>query len=127
VPIDVARDVAAQLAATGQAVHGWLGVVGEDAIDRQGGGVRVSTVVAGSPAASPIDLLGTPAVLPNDVIMAVGDTDVASRGDLVAALRALRPQDPVELTVIRNDKIRKVQVPALGTSQALAADLAIVA
>jgi S1-C subfamily serine protease len=126
VPIDVARSVAQQLAATGQAVHGWLGVMGDEAVDRQGGGIRVSAVVPGSPAASPIDLMGTPAVLPNDVIMAVGNTDVASVGDLVAALRQLRPQDPVELTLIRNDKIRKVQVPALGTSQALSADLAIV-
>jgi len=127
VPIDVARNAADQLGTTGQAVHGWLGVVGADANDRQGGGVRVQTVVPGSPAANPIDLIGTQALLPGDVITAVGDVDVASVGDLVAAVRRLVPQSPVDLTIIRADKIRHVQVPALGASQALAADLAIVA
>jgi len=127
VPIDIARSVADQLGTTGQAVHGWLGVVGAEAIDRQGGGVRVQTVVPGSPAATIVDLMGTQAIWAGDVIMAVGKTDVASVGDLVAAVRHLRPQDPVDLTLIRNDKITHVQVPALGTSQALTADLAIVA
>jgi S1-C subfamily serine protease len=127
VPIDIARDVARQLAATGEAVHGWLGVVGDTAFDRQGGGVRVQSVVADSPAASSIDLIGTPALMPGDVIMAVGDVDVASREDLVAAVRRLKPKDPVDLTIVRGDKVSHVQVPALGASQPLAADLAVVA
>jgi S1-C subfamily serine protease len=71
--------------------------------------------------------MGTQAVWAGDVIMAVGKTDVASMADLVAAVRRLRPQDPVDLTLIRNDKITHVQVPALGTSQALTADVALVA
>ena len=127
VPIDVARDVAKQLTATGQAVHGWLGVVGDPALDRQGGGIRVKTVVPDSPATSPIDLAGDPALQPGDVITAVGDVDVTSRGDLVAAVRRLVPGSPVDLTIVRNDKLLHVQVPTLGASQALAADLAIVA
>jgi len=127
VPIDMARSVADQLGTTGQAVHGWLGVMGTEAIDRQGGGVRVQTVVAGSPAATVVDLMGTQAVWAGDVILAVGKTDVASINDLVAAIRRLRPQDSVDLTLIRNDKITHVQVAALGTSQALTADLGLVA
>jgi S1-C subfamily serine protease len=47
--------------------------------------------------------------------------------DLVAAVRRLRPQNPVDLTVVRGDKVKTVRVPALGTSQALGADLATVA
>jgi serine protease DegQ len=127
VSIDVARDVAEQIKANGQAVHGWLGVVGIEAIDRQGGGVRVQAVVPGSPATSPIDLVGNQALVPGDVILAVGDADVASLEDLVAAVRRLRPENPVKLTVIRGDKVKQVQVPALGASLALGADLAIVA
>jgi S1-C subfamily serine protease len=126
VPISVARDVAAQLAASGQAVHGWLGVMGDEAIDRQGGGVRIRAVVPDSPAAA-LDAAGAPALVPGDVIMAVGEIDVASMGDLVAAVRELRPKDPVDLTVIRGDKRIHVQVAGLGTSQALGADLEIVA
>ena len=73
--------------------------------------MRVQTVVPGSPATSPIDLVGTQALLPGDVITAVGEVDVASVGDLVAAVRRLRPQDPVDLTIVRADKVRHVQVP----------------
>src|SRR5262249_56709685 len=113
VPIDVAGYAARQIAATGQAVHGWLGVVGTEAIDRQGGGIRVQTVVPGSPASGPVDVAGTPALLPGDVIMSVGDVDVASVGDLVAAVRRLLPQSPVDLTIIRADKVTHVQVPTL--------------
>ena len=118
VPIDIARSVADQIATTGQAVHGWLGVIGSDAL---GGGVRVESVVPGSPAAALVDLMGTQAVWTGDVILAVGDTDVASVGDLVAALRRLRPQDPIDLTLIRADKVKRVQIAALGTSQAVPA------
>jgi S1-C subfamily serine protease len=88
----------------------------------------VQAVVPGSPATSPVDLVGNQVLVPGDVILAVGDVDVASLGDLVAAIRRLRPQNPVVLTIIRGDKVRQeVQVPALGASQALGADLAIVA
>jgi S1-C subfamily serine protease len=84
-------------------------------------------VVPGSPAASPIDLIGTQALQPGDVILAVGNVDVGSREDLVAAVRRLRPHNPVDLTIIRANKVIDVPVPALGTSQALTADLGIVA
>ena len=123
VPIDIARNVADQLATNGQAVHGWLGVIGAEALDRQGGGVRVQTVVPGSPAAALVDLMGTQAIWPGDVIMAVGDTDVASMGDLVAAIRRVRPQDPIDITLVRADKVKHVQISALGTSQAIPAGL----
>src|SRR5262249_6171643 len=50
-PIDQARDVAAQLTARGAVEHGWLGVWATDDTDRAGGGARVQGVVPGSPAA----------------------------------------------------------------------------
>src|SRR5581483_5065330 len=43
VPIDVARAVGDQLASSGKAAHGWLGVWGAAVLDRAGGGVRVET------------------------------------------------------------------------------------
>lgn len=94
VPIDVARDVAAQLDLNGRAAHGWSGVVGADALDRPGGGVRIRAVVAGSPA----EAAGLQA---GDVVLAVGDATVDNVGALVAAVRRLKPGDPVEITVIR--------------------------
>jgi S1-C subfamily serine protease len=108
VPIDVAREVAAQLDATGRVVHGWTGVLGTDALDRPGGGIRIRAVVAGSPAEAA-------GLVADDIVLAVGDVDVANVGELVAAIRTLKPGDPVEITVIRAGK--RIEVPvALGES-----------
>ena len=62
----------------------------------------------------------------DDVVIAVGDNEVASMGELVAAVRRLKPGDPVEFTVVRGDK--RVEVPvALGVSVATPADWLVVA
>jgi S1-C subfamily serine protease len=104
VPIDVAREVAAQLEANGRVAHGWTGVLGTDALDRPGGGVRIRAVVAEAAG------LAT-----DDIVLAVGDVDVGNVGELVAAIRTLKPGDPVEVTVIRAGK--RIEVPvALGES-----------
>lgn len=119
VPIDVARDVVDQLDVNGRAAHGWSGVLGTDALDRPGGGVRVRAVVDGSPAQAA-------GLAVDDVVIAVGDNEVASMGELVAAVRRLKPGDPVEFTVVRGDK--RVEVPvALGVSVATPADWLVVA
>ncbi len=71
--------------------HAWLGVVfGDDAVERPHGGARVATVVAGSPAAKG-------GLEPGDVVTHVGDDRVGGRADAIAAVRALRPQDPIEV------------------------------
>jgi serine protease Do len=119
VPIDVARDVVDQLDVNGRAAHGWSGVLGTDALDRPGGGVRVRAVVDGSPAQAGGLLVG-------DVVVSVGDTEVATMGELVAAVRRLRPGDPVDFTVVRGDD--RVEVPlALGESVATPSDWFVVA
>lgn len=119
VPIDVARDVASQLDVNGRAAHGWSGVLGSDALDRPGGGVRVRAVVEGSPAQAAGLLVG-------DVVTAVGDTEVGNVGELVGAVRRLKPGDPVEFTVIRGAE--RVEIPvALGESVPTPADWLVVA
>jgi S1-C subfamily serine protease len=119
VPIDVARDVAAQLDVNGRAVHGWTGILGTDALDRPGGGIRIRAVVEGSPAQAA-------GLFVDDVVIAAGDVEVRDVGQLVAAIRRLKPGDPVEVTVIRAGK--RVVVPvALGESVAAPADWLVVA
>ena len=108
VPIDVARDVAAQLALNGRAAHGWTGILGSDVLDRSGGGIRIRALVAGSPA----EAAGAQI---DDVVLAVGTVDVGNVGELVASLRRLKPGDPVELTIVRAAKRVKLSV-ALGAS-----------
>lgn len=119
VPIDVARDVAAQLDLNGRAAHGWSGLVGADALDRPGGGVRLRAVVAGSPA----EAAGLQA---GDVVLSVGESAVDNVGALVAAVRRLKPGDPVEITAIRGGSRVEVAV-ALGQSVATPSDWLTVA
>ena len=119
VPIDVARDVVAQLEVNGRAAHGWTGILGGDALDRPGGGVRIRAIVPGSPAEAA-------GLQVDDVVLAVGDDTVGNLGELVASVRRLKPGDPVEMTVIRATK--RIRVPvSLGASVPAPADWLVVA
>jgi S1-C subfamily serine protease len=102
IPVEVAQDVAAQLATSGHAAHGWLGVAGTDAIDRTGGGVRVRAVADGSPAQAAGVLVG-------DVITAVADEEVAGLEDLVYAIARRKPSAPVDLVVVRDGHQRRLK------------------
>ena len=96
-PIDVARDIADQLATSGRAHHGWIGIDTVDAGDRPGGGARVTAVVAGGPA----DAAG---ITVGDVIVVVGTDRVSDTPDLMAAVARRRALDPVGVTLWRGSK-----------------------
>jgi len=102
-PIDVARDVAEQLSATGRARHGWLGIAAADAVERTGGGAQISGLTPGGPAE--VAGLGV-----GDVVSALGDEPVADVADLISAVARRRPGDPVTLTVWRGTERTRVSV-----------------
>lgn len=102
-PIDVARDVAAQLSANGRASHGWLGVAATDASDEAHGGARVVEVVPGGPGEAA-------GLRPGDVITALEDDRVSDLADLIAVVARRRPTDPVSLTVRRGPQRVRVSV-----------------
>jgi S1-C subfamily serine protease len=102
-PIDVARDVAEQLSATGHARHGWLGVAAADAVERAGGGAQILRVATDGPAE-------TAGLLVGDVVSALGADRVADVADLIAAVARRRPGDPVTLTVWRGGERNRVAV-----------------
>ena len=90
------RDVRDQLDGSGKVTHGWMGVVcDKDAAESQPqGGADVQMVWPGSPAADG-------GLMPGDVVVRAAGTPVSGRPDLVAAVRALRPQDPLDLQYVR--------------------------
>jgi putative serine protease PepD len=106
-PMNTARDVVDQLAATGTATHAWLGITGTDDTDRAGGGALVAHVSEASPAEKA-------GLAPGDVIVAVGDgrstTAVSGMPDLMAEVRARRPGHSLELTVLRDGAERHMPV-----------------
>jgi putative serine protease PepD len=97
VPIDWARDLAEQLATSGQASHGYLGVDATEAGDLAGGGARITVVADASPAAAA-------GLRIDDVITSLGGERITDVADLVTAVAQLRPGDPVDVMVWRGDK-----------------------
>ena len=111
VPADTAVSVADQLIETGEVTTPYLGVGTADltpeiaerfnlSVDS---GALVQTVESGSGAEAA-------GVRENDVITALGDTEVNSYGDLFGALRDYQPGDTVSLTVDRNGNERILEV-----------------
>ena len=109
-PIDIARDVAHQLIATGRVVHVWLGIDGEDLDHDRADKMNVAggAVVKGVRGDSPASNAGISA---SDIITDVDGRPVTSMAALVVALRARRPGDSVKLTV-RRDGAKPRQVMA---------------
>lgn len=105
VPVSTVRDVRDQLDGSGKVTHGWMGVVcdKDPAASRLEGGALVMTVLDGSPAAEA-------GLAPGDVVTRAAGRLISGRPDLVAAVRGLRPQDPLDVQYVRNGRTRNVTV-----------------
>jgi S1-C subfamily serine protease len=102
-PIDIARDVAEQLITTGEVVHVWLGVEGED-LDNQRArelGVEGGALIRRVRENSPADKAGVEA---RDVITSIEDKPVESMAGVVVALRNRKPGQVVRIGITRDKK-----------------------
>lgn len=98
-PIATVRNVAAQLAATGKAAHGALGIRTSD--DDHPRGARAVSVMDGSAA----DEAG---LLAGDVIVKFDGTNIDNAADLVVAVQLRRPDDRVQLSVVRDGTAKRM-------------------
>ncbi len=102
-PVDLAREIAIQLLATGRVVPVWLGVEGGDLSASNAremgvtGGATVDRVYANSPASSA-------GVRPGDVVIGLDGHQVTSMANLIMAVHALPPGTRIELDVERADR-----------------------
>jgi S1-C subfamily serine protease len=107
VPIEVALQVADDIAATGEVSRGWLGVRGTatdaDSEDGVPAGVTLTEVASGSPA----DEAGLDV---DDVVIAVDEHRVRSMADVQAALLLARPGQEVRVEQSRDGAITTVSV-----------------
>lgn len=117
IPANIAREVIAELKATGKVSHGWMGVAIQEVnrelaasldLDKPRGGI-VTQVVAESPAAKA-------GVRTGDVIVAVDGEPVAEASDIPPLVGRKKPGSVVRLTLIRDgERIeREVTLAALG-------------
>jgi putative serine protease PepD len=106
IPSNTVKSIVTQLIGSGEVTHAYLGV----GVEPTDGGVSISEVKAGTPAAAAGLEVG-------DVITDAGGTAVSSSADLQKAVDARQPGDTVSIEVIRNGQSKTVKV-ALGTRPA---------
>ncbi len=105
-PVNVVAAVAQQLAATGKADHGWLGVAGADH-DGSPGGVDVTAVVPASPAA-------TAGIVPGNIVTHVNGHSIDGMAQLMGEVRRRKAGDTVDLTIVQGSTSKSIVV-MLGT------------
>lgn len=111
IPSNLAKDIVAQLKATGQVARGWLGVhiqtVSADLAEGLGldtaEGALVSDVTPDSPAAKA-------GIRQGDVIVAVGSERIEKLRELPRLIAGIPAEDTANLTVIRDGKEKKIEV-----------------
>ncbi|MBB2922464.1 S1C family serine protease [Cellulomonas cellasea] len=107
IPVNLAKQIAAQLVEDGTAEHAFLGVSLSDGTATADGvtrrGAVVQEVTSGSPAAE-ADLAA------EDVIVAIDGRPVAGAESLTAYVRERAAGEEATLTVVRGDEAREVEV-----------------
>ncbi len=108
IPVDHATRIAAELAATGRASHGWLGVqaTGDAGVP----GARITEVDAGSPGAAAGLTVGA-------VVTKVDDQIIDSGATLAAAVQSTEPGASVTLTFVHSSGLPMTARVTLGTDQ----------
>ncbi|GAA4690216.1 trypsin-like peptidase domain-containing protein [Pseudonocardia yuanmonensis] len=97
IPIETARTIAEELIRTGLVTHADLGVNVRSVTDGQADGAQVQNVVAGGAAAGA-------GILEGDVIVKVGDRDIAGADELIVAVRERNPGDVVPIQLVRDGR-----------------------
>lgn len=108
IPINQGKRVAEELINTGKATHPVIGVTLD--MKYAGDGARVGTKGADGPAVTPGGPGARAGIAPRDVITEVNGQKVHNGQELIVKIRAHRPGDRLELTVVRAGKERTVSV-----------------
>ena len=130
IPIDLVKQVASQLMATGKAQHAWLGVQLTDVDPTLASQVKIGTdhgamiagVTQGSPAekaglkgaTGEVTIKGQTYAMGGDVVVKADGQDVKGIKDLQAAVSSKKPGDKLELEVVSSDGATRTVTVTLG-------------
>ncbi|MEK6536078.1 MAG: trypsin-like peptidase domain-containing protein, partial [Actinomycetota bacterium] len=111
VPINTAKQAMEQILSKGSVEYAWLGVIGQtvdaETARKQGlsveKGALISEVVAGAPAEQAGIKVG-------DIIVKIGDQDMASMENVSGYLAEQRPGDRIKVTYIRDKESHDVEI-----------------
>jgi S1-C subfamily serine protease len=109
IPVDTVVDVADQLITEGRVAHPLLGVSGGPVSEQAAGrlGVRKGAWVRDVGPGTPASAAG---LVPDDVIVDLGDQPISSMEDLSIAVRDRDVGERVAVTFVRNGRTRTVEV-----------------
>ncbi|MHC5904881.1 S1C family serine protease [Streptomyces sp. S6] len=109
IPVNQGKRIAEELIDTGRATHPIIGITLDLSYTGQGARVRTDNGDAGPPVTvgGPGDLAG---IEPGDVITEVDGRPIDSSDELIVKVRAHRPGDRLELTVVRDGKPRAMSL-----------------
>ena len=113
IPVNLMKNIAAQLIDTGTAKHAFLGVTLKDGTATADGVTRRGAAVQSVSPSSPASNAG---IQTGDVIVAIDNNPVGGAESLTAFVRAMTSGQQATLTVVRNGKAIEVKV-TLATKQ----------
>lgn len=111
IPIDMVKNIQAQLKASGKVVRGWLGVVIQDVNENlaksfgleKAGGILVSEVQKDSPAEKA-------GLKRGDVILKLNDKKLSDTADLRNKVALLNPGSTANLDIVRDGREQQIEV-----------------
>ncbi len=111
IPASSAKQVMEQIVAHGSVVRGWVGIEAQDLTDELAESFKLSeskgALIAGVLRDSPADKAGLKA---GDILMQIGDKPVADAENMLNLIAALKPNEKVTLTIVRDGANKSVPV-----------------
>jgi serine protease DegQ len=112
IPVSIAKQVMDQITLTGSVTRGWIGIEAQDItpelaesfnLDKNIQGSLIANVLHGSPA----EAAGLKA---GDILVAINDKEVVDSESMLNIISVIKPQQKAILSIIRNEKLIKVDL-----------------
>ena len=110
IPVNEAKEVVETLIKDGKIAHPTLQLSAKTVSNSVASGAQVANVIAGGPA----DRAG---ILENDVVVKVGDREVADADEMVVAVRLLKIGQEAPIEVVRDGRPMTLMVTPIGDDQ----------
>ncbi|MGB5111980.1 MAG: trypsin-like peptidase domain-containing protein [Mycobacterium sp.] len=107
IPVNEVKDVVQKLIEAGKIAHPALGLTARSVSNDTASGAQIADVKVGGPAAKG-------GILENDVVVKVGNRDVADADEFVVAVRQLKIGEPAPVEVVRDGRRVTLTVTPIG-------------
>jgi serine protease DegQ len=111
IPVSIAKQVMEQITLTGSVTRGWIGIEAQDITPELAESFNLDkakgSLIAGILRDSPADKAGLKA---GDILVAINDKEVTDSESMLNLISVLKPKEKATLSIIRNEKLIKVEL-----------------